>query len=462
MSVINNVLKDLENRESGFDPIEVPSLDGRVEGKPVLKPALMVMLILVPMVAVGGYLWQNQGDVGTIVVAGTNPVATIEETMVDAEPLSIEAEPLEPVAMVVVEPEPEPAEIAPRNQIIGLQIREADDAMELEFVLRNQVVAYVTERSENTFAYHLREIDSQIVAPVLRDNRWLQSLEISPAGDGVDIRFQTVDGILVETRQHQAEDGRAWSIGFRQPEPEPVVAINASQLPARSVTEPLIEADAEEVSEPVIARIDPAIQAPEEVKLEIRTSNPNATDVNRLRYALDLINTGRHADAEKLLRDLLHGSEDRAARTHLLALYGHQNRQDRLARLAQDSLTRYPEDQVFLTEFARARYQAKAYRSALDLLSSIPRFNADQHALAAACHQRLEHHERAIEHYLKALKIDAANAKNWVGLGISQEHTADIEKALQSYQNAARLGSLNGRLQSFVEKRSATLAQVVN
>ena len=471
MSVINNVLKDLEARESGFAQIEIPDLDGRIESRSVWKPLLLVMLVLVPVVALGGYYWQSRGESNAIaavesesvVVAEVQPVIVTDVSMVEVEPVQAEAETAETVAMVAVEPQP--AEVAPRNQIIGLQMREADAVMHLEFALREQVIAYVTERSETSFAYHLREIDNQIAAPVLRDNRWLHSLEITPSGDGVDIRFQTAANVLVETRQHQGEDGRIWSIGFRQSEPEPVVTAMVTPAPLESPNEveEMVEVPIE-TEQPVVSRSEPeaAIEAETEVKLDIRTRNPDATETNRLKYALELINSGRHADAERLLQSLINGSEDHAARIHLLALYGHQNRQDRLARLAQDSLTRYPGDEIFVTEFARSRYQAKAYKTALEILASIQYLNADQHALAAASHQRLEHHERAIEHYRKALNLDAGNAKNWVGLGISQEHTAELESALQSYQNATKLGVLNGRLQAFVDKRSETLRQVLN
>ncbi len=85
-----------------------------------------------------------------------------------------------------------------------------------------------------------------------------------------------------------------------------------------------------------------------------------------------------------------------------------------------------------------------------------------QKALLAASYQRLDQHENATRYYRLALDQDSANAKNWIGLGISQEHNAALSDALFSYQTAASLGSLNSRLQAFVEKRSSALKQVLN
>jgi cytochrome c-type biogenesis protein CcmH/NrfG len=67
-----------------------------------------------------------------------------------------------------------------------------------------------------------------------------------------------------------------------------------------------------------------------------------------------------------------------------------------------------------------------------------------------------------MRHYRLALDLDADSARNWVGLGISQEHSAKLEDALASYRKADRLGKLSNRLQAFVDKRSVSLERVLN
>jgi MSHA biogenesis protein MshN len=85
-----------------------------------------------------------------------------------------------------------------------------------------------------------------------------------------------------------------------------------------------------------------------------------------------------------------------------------------------------------------------------------------QQALVAASYQRLDEHENAVKHYQLALAQDANDARNWIGLGISQENTAALEDALNSYRRAVELGGLNSRLRAFVAARSSTLEQVLN
>ena len=125
-------------------------------------------------------------------------------------------------------------------------------------------------------------------------------------------------------------------------------------------------------------------------------------------------------------------------------------------------MTKYPDDLLFKTEYARSLCQAAAYRSVIELFANENSQNANQQALVAASYQRLDEHESAVRHYQLALEQDAANAKNWIGLGISQEHTAALEAALFSYRQAAKLGNLNNRLQAFVDQKTRTLGQVLN
>jgi hypothetical protein len=359
------------------------------------------------------------------------------------------------------------------NQIIGLQIRESEDDMRMEFALRDKVVAFLKERSENSFGYHLRDIESQILAPTISDNRWIRELAITSSDTGVDVNFQTAEDILVETRQSLVNGEPIWVINLRKSS-EPVVADNAVEIdavgePASIETKPVpgglelasTNAAAEEVE--LQSRQASAPEAPAAVvKLDIKSTNPNAKSINQLEYAVELINSRRLAQAQATLQKLLGGSEDYDARKHLLALYSSQNQSDRFVRLVRESMTKYPDDMLFKTEYARSLFQAAAYRGVIQLFANEVAADANQQALVAASYQRLEEHENAVRHYRLALEQDATNAKNWIGLGISQEHTAALEDALKSYQQAAKLGNLNNRLQAFVDNKSRTLRQVLN
>jgi hypothetical protein len=365
------------------------------------------------------------------------------------------------------------------NQVIGMQIRESEEDMRIEFELREKVVAYLKERGENNFVYHLRDVESQIVAPVIRDNRWIRELKLTSTPRGVDVNFETAADILVETRQSMVEGEPMWVISLRKSvaevAPAEVSSITRTVEPVmQTSTAVSVAPNPEEVistEEPGGAETAVAVATPpnsfntpaeDEVRIQIRTTNPAAKSGNQLAYAVELMNSRRLADAEALLQSLLTGVEDHNARQHLLALYSRQNRSDRFLRLVRESVAAYPDDALFRTEYARSLFQAQSYREVIQLLTQGAPANASQLALVAASYQRLDEHENAVRHYQQALKLDSTNARNWIGLGISQEHSATLEDALHSYRQAGKLGNLNQRLQAFVEKRTATLGQVLN
>jgi len=451
MSVINNVLKDLESRESQFTPIEIDAVGLRPAPARDLKPLLLAgLLLLLLMVAAGIYLLDH--FTGSQVFPSTampGPAPSVAE-------------------QPVTEPEIKEVVVTDQmigNQIIGLQIRESEDDMRMEFALRDKVVAFLKERGENRFSYHLRDIESQILAPVISDNRWIRKLVITSSDSGVDVSFQTAEDILVETRQSLVNGEPNWVINLRKPA-EPVVIDTAVKNvavdePATIDTKRVLETVELEANQTAVDEVEPESRqslAPEEsavVSLDIKSTNPNAKSINQLGYALELINKRR-------LQELLGGSEDYAARQHLLALYNSQNRSDRFRRLIRDSMAKYPDDTLFKTEYARSLYQSAAYTAVVQLFATEDPVDANQQSLLAASYQRLDEHQNAIRHYQLALEQDVTNAKNWIGLGISQEHTAAFEDALNSYQRAAKLGNLNARLQAFVDKKRRTLAQVLN
>jgi len=466
MSVINNVLKDLETRESKFIPIEITSVESAPLRGRGLNPLLWITLLLLLLAAAGWISLQNQ--LLSTEILTPPPIATNFAEV--AEPATDPVFAGNPPAIIgagIV------TEQMIGNQIVGLQIRESEQEMHLEFVLRENVVAYLKDRGENSFGYHLRGVESQIVAPEITDNRWIEKLAIVSSGLGVDINFKTAAEILVETRQKLIDGEPVWAISLRKStplkgsEPDAVIAgkpagdatISGSEQEFHTATSVVAVAERSSAQSAPVSENE---TTPAVVKLEIKSTNPNAKSSNQLEYAVELINSGRAVEAENLLQGLLSGAEDYNARRHLLVLYGRQNRGDRFARLVRESMENYPDDVVFKTEYARSLFQHAAYRHVIRLLADASGLDANQQALVAASYQRLDEHDDAVRHYQLALAQDSSNAKNWIGLGISQEHTSALEDALNSYHQAGKLGNLNARLQDFVDKRSNTLRQVLN
>lgn len=210
MSVVNNMLKDLETRSSQFTPIEIATVGSAVAPKPKSFSGLTITLITT-LLAVGLIFlyFQFPHSRGDAVI----PVkAIVDATAVPVAP-----------ARTLIEPE-----VAPVNQIIGLQMKETIDNLSLQFSLRGKAISYLKERSENRFVYHLKDIRSEIVAPEIRDNRWIEQLSISPSDQGVDIIFRTTSSVQVEPREQRQDGEQIWSIKLTKL-PQPVALVQPTE-----------------------------------------------------------------------------------------------------------------------------------------------------------------------------------------------------------------------------------------
>ena len=448
MSVINNMLKDLETRSSQFTPIEIATVGSAVAPKPKSTSGLTVTLVTT-LLAVGLiFLYfqfpYSRGD------AVTPVKAIVDATSVPVAP-----------ARTLIEPE-----VAPVNQIIGLQMKETVDNLSLQFSLREKVISYLKERSENRFVYHLKDIRSEIVAPKIRDNRWIEQLSISPRDQGVDIIFRTTSSVLVETREQRQDGEQIWSIKLMKL-PQPVATAQPTETSPKAKAAPPVKKSVQPIATYSHIKVKPETPATPNVeargvKLDIKSSQPQLSTGEKLQRATVLIKKRRWQEAEILLKGLIDGPQDLAARTQLLGIYRKNGQTGRFSALVRESIKRYPQQSLFKTEYARSLYKLDAYQSVIALLQNTDDADATQLALLAASYQRLEQHQQAVRYYKQSLDKNGRQARIWIGLGISQEQTAQLEGALKSYRMATMLGNLNTRLQTFVGKRTRQLEQTLN
>jgi Flp pilus assembly protein TadD len=450
VSVINNMLKDLDIRSSQFTPIEIATVGPAVTHKPGHSYTMTVTLIML-LLAVGLTFLYFQ-----FLYHGGNPVISAKKI---AEVVAVPAVP------APVKPPVDPL-VAPVNQIIGLQIKETAENLSLQFSLRGNVISYLKERSKNKFVYHLKDIQSEIIAPKIRNNRWIEQLSITPRDQGVDIIFRTTASVLVETRERRQNGEPTWSIKLMKA-PQPVAMVRPAETPLKAVAVPAPK-------KPVEGRVSsPEIQAKPElptaeikqdrvVKLDIKSSKPKPGAEEQLQRAVNLIKKRRWREAEIQLQRLINGPQDMAARTQLLGIYGQKGQAGLFSAMARESIQRYPKQSLFKTEYARALFKRKAYQSAIKLLHNIGNADATQLSLLAASYQRLDQHQQAIQYYKQSLDKNGKQAKAWIGLGISQEQMVQLKDALQSYQMATMIGDINPRLETFVRARTRQLKRTLN
>ncbi len=317
-------------------------------------------------------------------------------------------------------------EVAPVNQIIGLQMKETIDNLSLQFLLREKVISYLKERSENRFVYHLKDIRSEIVAPKITDNRWIEQLSINPSDQGVDIIFRTKSSVLVETREQRQDGGQIWSIKLIK-SPQPVAIVQPAVPSSKAVVEPPVKKTVQTIASSPEIKVKPETPAtpivePRVVKLDIKSSQPKLSTAEKLQRANILIKKRRWQEAEILLKGLIDSPQDLVARTRLLGIYRKIGQTGRFSALARESIKRYPQQSSFKTEYARSQYKLDAYQSVIAVLQDIDDADATQLALLAASYQRLEQHQQAVRYYKQSLDKNGRQARIWIGLGISQSN----------------------------------------
>jgi hypothetical protein len=441
MSIINNVLKDLESRSSQFTAIDVTST-GTTAVSRLLQflPSILAFLLLVATGIVFWFYQASQHDLDVVSDKKSKEVQINEQRLVE----DVSVLPVADVQKL-------------SNQIIGMQLRESGNTISLEFSLREKVVSYLKERSDKRIVYHLKDIQSDIVSPVIRDNRWIEQLVMSVQADGVDINLITAANVLVETQQQRLGEEIVW-------------AITLSKLPAPEVIVPVISAQknqavkVEAITQPNEGMLDTGNVGLETkvVKLEIISRDANSDVLRQLKSAQAFIKQKQFDLAEPILSGLLGSTQDLAAREFLLIVYKRNKNPIRLNELVTTSMKRYPQSLIFKTRHAQSLFQLKEYQSVIDFLQIRSDLNAMQLALIGASYQRLDQHQPAADFYRQSLRIEASHPRNWIALGLSEEHNANLLQAFSAYRSARKQGGLNSKLTEFVEQRISILEKVIN
>ncbi len=178
------------------------------------------------------------------------------------------------------------------------------------------------------------------------------------------------------------------------------------------------------------------------------------------RAALALIRQGRAQEARDKLAAALAVEPDHAASRRALAgLMIKAGQLHAAGALLDEGLRLAPQDPSLIELRARVDVLQGDNGAARKLLEGHPpAMTADPsyHALLAAVYQRLGDYGRAGALYRKLVARQPRNGVWWLGLGISMEATGAPDEARRAYRRAQRTGSLSPQLKRFVREKLAT------
>ncbi len=452
MSVINNVLKDLDSKPSVFVPlnVEMPPTESNTNKKStylwlggiIIIPVVLFVLHKNDSLFGLDETWQQPEQRITEIASQSIRQPDVIVTEVVNEKVSV-TEPVETDA----------------NEITGLQINETESFMELTFQLTKEAQSYLKERTSNRYIFQLSNGVTNIETPVIGENPWLRNLKIDRLPDAVNLQFDTRKDVLVETNGLQENENFIWSIKLKKPIQTEVVNKASS-----ATTVLAINTKAETKQSEVASQINEPEKnqtvKKREIKLEINPTGqpgPIRSDAERLKRAVMNYRAKNWQAAEQGFKQLVGSQEDKLAREYLINVLLQQNKSKEAETWLQESIERYPEDLNFKLAEANRLFSAKKYQQLIDEFSLESR-QKEILKLLSTSYQLTNQHDKAIEGYQKILLLEPHQPKHWIGLGISQQYESRFSQALHSFQMAAKNGELNERLQAFVQQRIKQLS----
>lgn len=150
------------------------------------------------------------------------------------------------------------------------------------------------------------------------------------------------------------------------------------------------------------------------------------------------------------------------AREALVAVLLESRRSADAEKILQEGTLRDAQHTRFAMLLARLQVERNALPLALETLEKSLAYadqQADYQAFMAALLQRQDRHKEAITHYQLALQLSPGSALWLMGLGISLQAVQRNEDALDVYQRALELHSLNPELQAYVAQRMKELGK---
>lgn len=151
------------------------------------------------------------------------------------------------------------------------------------------------------------------------------------------------------------------------------------------------------------------------------------------------------------------------AREMLAGVYIKAGRYVEAAELLRLGIHLVPGYTLFAKLYARVLLEQNNPKQAIQVLEQQqPAVEADPdyHALLAATYQRVNEHQKAVDVYLKVVKVQPLAGVWWLGLAISLEKSGKNKEALEAYQRAQETGTLNAGLTKFSNNRVSALKEI--
>ena len=201
----------------------------------------------------------------------------------------------------------------------------------------------------------------------------------------------------------------------------------------------------------------PAGSARPQIDRKVRELTASQLAENEYRVGANLLNQGRHAEAQaQFAAALRRAPEHVGARQALFGLLLQANKTDEAEQVLQVGLKIDPTQSGFAMALARIQVERGDTAAAVQTLQkALPHAqgNPDYVAFLAALLQRQGRHAQAVELYEEALALAPRSGLWLMGLGISLQALNRNSEANDAFRRARAAEGLSGELQAFVDQR---------
>lgn len=410
MSLINNMLKDLEQREGTHAKVAYIPLPRPPKKRILLLKSLKIATVIIMFLS-GALLLSNvifkhktiplQPFINHPIQPSTQILKTIDTTWKNT------------------------------SNITGITLQNKDNLTEVTFLLnrsalyrldsdemQNQLIIYVDRsvlKSEIPHLAYMNTAINNITAQQVKDDTRF-TLSFAPGATLKYVNMNTVNG-----------------------NPELVVAVRA----ATAIEQPSATTD-------------------QNVK------SPAMQNVLAQQYQTALLNaeTGHYQLAIQNLYALLKMDvEYKDARVSLAALLIDQDKIADAQKLIKQGLLQTPDFTPYIELKARIYALQGKYKLALHTLQNAsPNLeeNPEYHAFIAAMYERNNQFALAATLYKRLLANNANNSRWWFGLGVSLDKQGLQKDALDAYKRAGAMGHLSGESQTYLQTRLRQLHEAID
>jgi tetratricopeptide (TPR) repeat protein len=212
----------------------------------------------------------------------------------------------------------------------------------------------------------------------------------------------------------------------------------------------------------IAVQAEPAAVTHRETNLGmVKTPAMQTLLLEQYQNALKAAESGRYPYAIQSLTALLQSDpEYNDARVSLTALLLDQGKLAKANTIVDDGLQLHPGYTPFVELKARILTAEGRLKAAIALLqTAAPSLtdNPEYHGLMAALYARSEHDQEAVHIYQQLLELDPHNGNWWFGLGVSQDKLDRPRDAIEAFSKAIAEGHLNQDAIGYLQKRLHSL-----